>query len=153
MNEALVAFSVIAAIMVLGFIGDALSKKVLLPSAVMLMALGIIFGPVLHLFPQDLLLGAIPYVAPLTLVFMSFDAGISTDISVALSQGKRAIPLALLGFVFCMFPVGVFLHFALGIRWAYAFLMASAWSGTNIIIVSTVFKYVKVQKETHAAFT
>lgn len=153
MVEPLVAFSVVAAIMALGFIGDALSKKVLVPSAVMLMALGIVFGPVLRLFPQDLLIGAVSFVAPLTLAFMSFDAGISTDIPVVLGQSKRAVPLSFMGFVFSMLSVGTLLHFALGIRWAYAFLMSSAWSGINITIVSTVFKYVKVQKETHATLT
>jgi cell volume regulation protein A len=143
----------IAAIMVLGFIGDALSRKVLLPSVLMLMVLGIIFGPLLKLFPQDLLMGAIPYVAPLTIAFMSFEAGLSTDIFTVLGQSKRAVPLAVFGFIFSALAVGALLHFALGIRWAYSLLMASAWGGVNIAVVSTIFNYVKVQKETRSAFT
>jgi cell volume regulation protein A len=143
----------IAAIMALAFIGDALSRKVLLPSVLMLMALGIVFGPLLNLFPRDTLLAAIPYVAPLTLAFVSFEAGLISDIPTLFGQGKRAVLLALLGFVFSALAVGVLVHFALGIRWAYSFLMASAWSGVNITVVSTIFKYVKVRKETHSAFT
>lgn len=53
--------------MALGFIGDAVSRKILLPSVIMLMILGIIFGPILNLFPYDFLITAIPYIAPLTL--------------------------------------------------------------------------------------
>jgi cell volume regulation protein A len=98
-------------------------------------------------------LGAIPYVAPLTLAFVSFEAGLISDIPTLLGQGKRAVPMAILGFVFSALAVGVLLHFALGIRWAYSFLMSSAWSGVNITVVSTIFKYVKVRNETRSAFT
>jgi len=152
-NESIMVFSMIAAIMALGFIGDALSRKILLPSVLMLMALGIIFGPVLNLFPRDLLLGAVPYVAPLTLAFVSFEAGLNSDLPTLLGQGKRAVLLAVLGFILSALSVGVLLHYALGIRWAYSFLMSSAWSGVNITVVSTIFKYVKVKKETRSAFT
>ncbi|MFB3889782.1 MAG: cation:proton antiporter [Candidatus Bathyarchaeia archaeon] len=153
MDPSLLIFSMIAAIMALSFIGDALSRKILLPSVLMLMILGIVFGPLLNLFPRDLLMGAIPYVAPLTLAFVSFEAGLSTDMPTVLQQSKRAIPLAVLGFVFSMFAVGTLLHYVLGIRWAFSLLMASAWSGVNITVVSTIFKYIKVKNETHSAFT
>jgi cell volume regulation protein A len=63
------------------------------------------------------------------------------------------VPLAVFGFLLSALAVGTLLHFALGIRWAYSLLMASAWSGVNIAVVSTIFKYVKVQKETRSTFT
>ncbi|MGB9914891.1 MAG: cation:proton antiporter [Candidatus Bathyarchaeales archaeon] len=52
-----------------------------------------------------------------------------------------------------MIAVGNLLHFVLGIRLAYAFLMALAWSGMNIAIVNTVFRYMKPQEETRVTIT
>lgn len=52
-----------------------------------------------------------------------------------------------------MIAVGSLLRFALGIRWAYALLMASAWSGMNTAIVNAVCKYLKVKEETYVTLT
>lgn len=153
MNDVLLVFSTFAAIMALGFIGDALSRKTLLPSVIMLMILGIVFGPLLNIFQYDVLIGALPYIAPLTIAFISFEASMSMDIYSVIKQSKRAVVLSVFGFFSSMIAVGTLLHFALGIRWAYAFLMASAWSGMNVTIVKAVCKYIKVQEETYETLT
>jgi cell volume regulation protein A len=153
MSETIIVFSTIAAIMALGFIGDAVSRKILLPNVILLIILGIIFGPILNLFPYDFLIAALPYIASLTLAFISFEAGINMNVYKVLRQSRRAVILSILGFTFSMVAVGTLLKFALGIRWAYAFLMASAWSGLNIAIVNAVCKYIKVREETYATLT
>lgn len=153
MTEVIITFSTVAAIMILSIIGDTLSRKILLPNAIMLIFLGIIFGPILNLFPYDTLIAAVPYVAPLTLAFIAFEAGTSTNLHKVMTQSKRVALLSPLGFVFSMITVGSLLHFALGIRWAYALLMASAWSGMNTAIVDAVCKYVKVKEETYSTLT
>jgi len=153
MSEVIVAFSIFASVMALGFIGDVLSRKVLLPSVVMLMVLGIIFGPLLNIFPYDSLIAAVPYIAPITIAFISFEAGMSMDVYKVIHQTRRAAIISIFGFLLSMIVVGSFLHFALGTRWAYSLLMASAWSGMNTAIVNAVLKYVKVQEETRATFT
>jgi len=153
MSEVVILFSTIAAIMALGFIGDAVSRKILLPSVIMLMILGIIFGPILNLFPYDFLIAAIPYIAPLTLVFISFEAGMGMDVYKVIHQSRRAALLSILGFFLSMIAVGSLLRFALNIRWAYALLMASAWSGMNTAIVNAVCKYLRVKEETYVTLT
>ncbi|MGQ9679263.1 MAG: cation:proton antiporter domain-containing protein [Candidatus Bathyarchaeia archaeon] len=153
MNEVLITFSTVSAIMALGFIGDALSRKVLLPSVIMLMILGIVFGPLLHLFPHDSLITTVPYVAPLTIAFISFEDGMSMDIHKVVRQSMRVVILAILGFILSLIALGSLLHFALGIRWAYSLLMASAWSGINIATVNAVLKYIKPQEETRVTIT
>lgn len=153
MTEVVIVFSTVAAIMALGFIGDAVSRKILLPSVIMLMILGIIFGPILNLFPYDFLIAAVPYVASLTLAFISFEAGMSMDIYKVIRQSRRAALLSVLGFVLSMIAVGSLLKFALGVRWALALLIASAWSGMNIAIVDAVCKYIKVREETYTTLT
>jgi len=77
----------------------------------------------------------------------------SMDIHKVVGQSVRVAILAILGFALSMIAVGSLLHFALGIRWAYALLMASAWSGMNIAIVNAVFRYIKPQEETRVTFT
>ncbi len=153
MNEVIIAFSTVAAIMALSLIGDAVSRKVLLPNVIMLIILGIVCGPLLNLFKYDSLIAVVPYIAPLTIAFVSFEAGMGMDVYEVMKESRRAAMISVLGFVLSMITVGSLLRFALGIRWAYALLMASAWSGVNIAIVNAVCKYIKVQEETYATLT
>lgn len=153
MNEVIIAFFTIATIMALGFIGDAISKRVLLPNVIFLILLGILFGPVLNLFEHDSLMAAIPYVAPLVLTFVSFEAGMGLDIHEVIEYGKRTLILSIMGFIFSTVAVGSLLHFTLNIRWAYALLMASAWSGVNLTIVDSIYKFLAIKKETYTALT
>ncbi len=124
MREVIITFSIVAAIMAISFIGDAVSRRILLPSVILLIVLGIIFGPILNLFPYATLIAALPYISPLTLAFISFEAGMSLSIEKVVSQSRRAALLSVLGFLLSMTAVGTLLHFALRIRWAYALLMA-----------------------------
>jgi len=153
MNDLIIIFFTIASILALGFIGDALSRKVMVPSVIMLMILGIVVGPILHVFQYDLIVEMVSIIAPLTLAFISLEAGMSMDIRDVLKQSGRVAVISIFGFVFSMVAVGSLLHFALSIRWAHAFLMASAWSGMNVAIVNAVFSYIKPREETRLTFT
>lgn len=153
MTEVLIAFSTFAAIMVLGFIGEIISKKIAVPSAILLILLGIIFGPLLHLFEYDALVAAVPFIAPLTIAFVGFEAGAEMDVYRVLRSSGRAAVLSLLGFIFSTIPVGLLLWFAIGLDLTYSFMLASAWSGMNLVIVNAVSDLLRFKKETRTTLT
>jgi len=148
LTDVIVAFSAIAAIMILSFIGEVVSRRVLLPSVILLIVLGIICGPALHLFEYDALVAFVPFIAPLTIAFIGFEAGMKMDIYEVMEQSKRAFLLSILGFVFGTVTVGFFLHYFLGVEWSYAFLMASAWGGVSTATVDTVCKHLRLSEKT-----
>ncbi len=153
MSEVVIAFSTLAAIMVLSFIGEIIAKKIFVPSAILLVFLGIVCGPLLHLFEYEALVAAVPFIAPLTIAFVCFEAGEEMNVYRMLRSSGRAAVLSVLGFVFSVIPVGVLLRFVLGLDWGFAFMLASAWSGMNLIIVNTVSDLLKLKKESRTTLT
>lgn len=144
MSEVVIVFFTVAAIMALSFIGDMISRKVLLPNVILLIISGIVCGPVLNLFNRESLVAVVPFLAPLTIAFIGFDAGMQMDIHKVIEQSRRAMILSLLGFLLSTIVIGIFLHFAFTIRWAYAFLLSSAWGGVNMATVIAVSKHLKI---------
>ncbi len=153
MSEVVLVFFTVAAIMALSFIGDMVSRRALLPNVILLIFTGILCGPVLNLFDVAALAVVIPFLAPLTIAFIGFDSGIHTEFSKVMEQGWRAMLLSVLGFVLGTVFVGVFLHYAFGLRWAYAFLLSSAWGGVSTATVTAVCKHLKIAESTCATLT
>ena len=151
--EVVVVFFSVAAVMFLSFLGDLVSRRVLLPNVILLIVVGIVCGPILGLFDRAALVGVVPFLAPLTIAFIGFDAGLGMDVYEVLAQSRRAIVLSVLGFMLSTCTVGVFLHFAFNLRWAYAFLLASAWGGVNTATVNAVCKHLKIGGKSFTTLT
>ncbi|UCE95816.1 MAG: cation:proton antiporter [Candidatus Bathyarchaeota archaeon] len=130
-----------------------MSRRVLLPNAILLIVLGIVCGPILGLFDMTALADVVPYLAPLTIAFIGFDAGLGMDLYEVLAQSRRAALLSILGFILSTGIVGLFLHFVFGLRWAYAFLLSSAWGGVSTATVNAVCKHLRIEKETATTLT
>ncbi len=87
--------------MALSFLGDFFSRKAMLPSVILLVALGIVFGPVLGStlgLDRSSLVEVVTFLAPLTLVFVAFNAGINMNMNEVMEQSRRALVLSILGF-------------------------------------------------------
>ena len=140
-----VVFFTAAAIMILSFLGDLVSRRILLPNVILLIVVGVVCGPVLLLFDRMMLLSVVPILAPLTIAFIGFDAGLGMDLYQVLAQSRRALFLSVFGFALSACVIGVFLHLTFSIRWAYAFLLASAWGGVNTATVVAVSKHLRIR--------
>jgi len=151
--EVIVVFFSVAVVMVLSFVGDLVSRRVLLPNVILLIVVGVVCGPVLGLFDRAVLVEVVPYLAPLTIAFIGFDAGMYMDVYEVLAQSRRAVLLSVLGFALSTTVVGVFLHFVFGLRWALAFLLSSAWGGVSTATVSAVCKHLQVGEKTVTTLT
>jgi len=151
--EVVVVFFTVAAIMALSFVGDLVSRRVLLPNVILLIVVGLVFGPVLGLFEGVGLVEVVPFLAPLTIAFIGFDVGMSMDVYEVLAQSRRAVLLSVLGFALSTVVVGVFLHFVFGLRWAFSFLFASAWGGVSAATVVAVCKHLRLGRKTVSTLT
>lgn len=142
--------------MALGFLGDMLSRKVMLPSVILLILLGILVGPIFGSeigFDPSSLQDVITYLAPLTLIFIAFDSGAHMNISEVVEKSRRAVLLSILGFLLSACVIAVFLHFTFSLRWAYSFLLASAWGGVNTATVIAVSKHLRIGEDTLTTLT
>ncbi|MCW4052925.1 MAG: cation:proton antiporter [Candidatus Bathyarchaeota archaeon] len=145
-----------AIILALSFLGDLLSRKVMLPSVILLIILGLICGPLFGpLFGLDRssLVDVLPLLASLTLIFVAFDAGAHMNVREVMVQSYRALVLSILGFILSTITIGIFLHFAFSLRWAYSFLLSSAWGGVNTATVVAVSRHLSISGKTLTTLT
>ena len=78
MADTVLIFSVVAAIIVVGFIGEQFFKRTGVPIFVFLILMGILIGPVLGLFPRESLIPALGVFAELTHLMVLFYGGMDT---------------------------------------------------------------------------
>ncbi len=130
MNE-IVTLALITAsvIIVIGFLGNYLFKKTGIPDMLFLMALGILFGPILGVFDSASVMNLAPYIAALSLVIILFDGGLSMGISEVFSESLRATLLSIIGFVFALVTVTLFVHYVMGLPLLYAILFGAIYVG------------------------
>ncbi|UCH32287.1 MAG: cation:proton antiporter, partial [Candidatus Bathyarchaeota archaeon] len=124
-----------------------------LPNVMLLIILGILCGPIFHVFDVDSLGTVVPFIAPLAIAFIGFNSGMQMNISDVMAQSGRAILLSILGFLISTILVGIFLHFTFNLRWAYSLLLSSAWGGVSTATVTAVCKHLKVSERTHTTLT
>lgn len=141
MNEvvtlALITASVIIAI---GFLANYLFKQTGIPDMLFLMALGIIFGPILGVFDPASIMGLAPYIAALSLVIILFDGGLRMSIYEVFSESPRAVLLATLGFVFALVTIALFTHYVMGLPLLHGILFGAIYGGggSSVAVLSLV---------------
>lgn len=82
-------FTIVAGIIIAGFLGELFFKKTGVPIFIFLILLGIIIGPVLNLLPRTSLLPALGVFAELTLLMVLFYGGMDTSFGAVLKGSGR----------------------------------------------------------------
>ena len=141
-----VALIISALIIVIGFLGNYLFEKKGIPDMLFLIALGMIVGPVLHIFDTNAIQGFAPFISALALVFILFDGGMGLGIRQVLSHSPRAVLLALLGFLFSVFVVALFMILLFGMPLSYGLLFGSIFGGSSSIVVISLASKIKISE-------
>ncbi len=107
-----------------------------------LIALGIVFGPILGVFDPPAIMSLAPYLAALSLVIILFDGGLRMNIYQVFSESPRAALLAVLGFVFALVTVTLFVHYAMGLPLLNGVLFGTIYGGggSSVAVLSLVNK-------------
>ena len=136
-----------ALIIVIGFLGNYLFAKKGIPDMLFLIVLGMIVGPVLHIFDTSVIQGFAPYISALALVFILFDGGMGIGIKQVLSHSPRAALLALLGFLFSVLVVALFMVLLFGMPLSYGLLFGSIYGGSSSIVVISLAAKIKISEK------
>ncbi len=88
--EASAVFTLVAGIIVIGFVGQLFFKKTGIPLFIFLILAGIILGPVLNVFSSQLLIPVLAIFAELTLLMVLFYGGLDLNFGSVLANGGRA---------------------------------------------------------------
>ena len=147
-------FSVVAAIIVVGFVGEQFFKKTGVPIFVFLILMGVLIGPVLDVFPRESLIPSLGVFAELTLLMVLFYGGMDTKLGVAVEGAGRAfmqVAVYVLGSTLAI-ALAVFLT----LRWdpIQALIFASIVGGeTTAAVVIPLSRSLKLPELTVAFLT
>jgi len=134
-------------LLIIGFIGDYLFKKISFPDILVLLGLGYVAGPVLHLVDPAWVAPAAPVIANLSLVVILFNGGLGLDFSQARATAPRAIALALVGIVASMIAAAAFVYYILDWGLMNSLLLGAIVGGTSPAIVMPLIGRAKVSTE------
>ena len=132
---------------IIGFLGDYLFKKINFPGILVLLGLGYVAGPVLHIVDPAWVAPAAPIIANLSLVVILFNGGLGLEFSQARASAPRAIALALVGIGASMFAAAAFVYYVLDWEWMDSLLLGAIVSGTSPAIVMPLIRQAKVSPE------
>jgi cell volume regulation protein A len=103
----------VAAIFLVGVIGEIIFEKTNVPDVIWLILVGILVGPVFGWVERDVLNEVAPFFGALTLVIVLFDGGSRLNLQELLKVAPRSLSLAILGFLLSILTVALLAQGAL----------------------------------------
>ena len=146
-------FAVAAFIILAGFAGRILFQRTRIPDIPILLGIGVLMGPVLHVVGADLLLPLAPYVGTLALLMIMLEGGMNLDVDRVLSQMKWAVALTLLAFVSTTVAIAGMYHAATGTSFAESLLLGALLGCTSGAIVIPLVQGMRMGKNTRTILT
>ena len=137
----------IGILLIIGFIGDYLFKKISFPDILVLLGLGYVAGHVLHIVDPAWVAPAAPIIANLSLVVILFNGGLGLDFSQARATAPRAIALSLVGMGASMIVATAFVYYVLDWDLMSSLLLGAIVGGTSPAIVMPLIGRAKVTAE------
>ncbi len=150
--EALVFIISIALIIIIGYIGQLAFQKYRIPDIIILILIGLIIGPLMHIVPQSLFVNYISIIADIALIIILFDAGLNLKFVELAKNFKKTIILTILSYGSLAAIIALSLHYLNG--WAvkdcllYAFILAAP----SVTVLSVLIKKLDLDDSTKHVF-
>lgn len=118
-------FGLLGGLLVLAFVANRLSRRTRVPDVIVLLASGILLGPVLHWIDAGRFPAMIRGVGTLALILILFAAGLELDLRRARRQFLAGTVLALLSYGLTLIGIAVFCVHVFGMRRMSSLLIAA----------------------------
>jgi len=142
-----IALIISALIILIGFLANYLFNKTGLPDMLILIFLGVLFGPILGVFNPTAVKSFAPYIAALALAYILFDGGIGLNIRKVIFNSPKAVLLAVLGFVLSVLGVGALMVVAFNVPVLYGLLFGSIFGGSSSVAVISLAAKIKISEK------
>ena len=136
MDPTILSFSIAGGVLALGFIGDYFFRKYRIPDVLILIFIGLLFGPIFHIINPNIFSGALSQIfIALALVMILFNCGLNLSLNKVFEESPRAFTLASLGVFFSIIFTSIFMRYALGWDWMYGILLGTVVGGSSSSII------------------
>jgi cell volume regulation protein A len=137
----------IGILLIIGFLSDYLFRKTRFPDILILIALGYLIGPVLHIINTSEIAQASQIIASLALVVILFNGGLSLEFAKVLSTAPRALILVFVGLVLSIGATAAFTYYVIGWSLGDSLLLGAILGGNSPSIVMPLINRTKVPGE------
>jgi potassium/hydrogen antiporter len=128
-------FGLPAALLVLAFVANRLSKLTRVPDLIVLLLIGVTLGPILHWVNPDTFKGTVHVLGMLALILILFEGGLELQLRQALRFVPAGLMLVTLSFGLSLGLIAVIGHALLHLDWNSCLLMGAALGCTSGTIV------------------
>jgi potassium/hydrogen antiporter len=147
-SDPMVAFGGFALLVFVGFLGNLAFAYLRFNDTLILMALGVLIGPVFHWIEPSAAAPIAAVAGPLALILILFDGGLALKFKDLLHGVGPAFALALLGFAFTVGAVATVLVMQANTPWLSALAFGAVVGGTSSVIVMSSLAYIRCKPKT-----
>ena len=137
----------IGGLLVLAFIANRVFRLTRIPDVVLLMALGVVVGPVLHLVNPERLSRATSLLGTLALILVLFEGGLELDIRKTLQHFRGSLLLAVLAYAFSTGLVALIVCKGLGLSPTAGLLVGAVLGCTSSTVVLPILQQLAAEAE------
>jgi potassium/hydrogen antiporter len=135
-------FGLPAALLILAFVANRLSKLTRIPDIIVLLLIGVSVGPILHWVDPQNFQGAITILGTLALMLILFEGGLELRLRQALRYFPAGLVLVLLSFGLSFALIALMSRALLHLQWSDCFLVGAALGCTSGTIVIPVLQQI-----------
>ena len=140
-------FALLGGLLVLAFVANRLVRFTGVPDVIILMATGVLIGPVLHWVNPDMFRGVTQGFGSLALILILFEGGLELRLKEILSHFAGGFFLAIFSYVLSAAGVAIVCRQALHFTWLPALLAGAALGCISSSIILPVLQQVNLRRE------
>lgn len=142
-----VLFAVIGLIILVGFLANLLFRITKIPSVLVLIAIGVVLGPVTGWIQNDSLLTIAPYFGAIALLVILFEGGLELEIDHVVRHAPRTAIFTTVVFVLSMAVVAAVAHLAVGLPLTVALMLGAVLGATSPAICMPVVSGLSIRND------
>jgi cell volume regulation protein A len=146
-------YAITGLIILAGFAGKALFRKTRIPDIPLLLGIGVLLGPVLHLMDSETLLPLAPYIGTLALLMIMLEGGMNLDVDRVVRQMKWIVLLTSLAFLLATAGIAAVLHFLAGMSTPLSLILGAALGCTSGAVVIPLVQDMRLSGNTRTLLT
>jgi cell volume regulation protein A len=140
-------FALLGGLLVLAFLANRLVRFTGVPDVIILMATGVLIGPVLHWVNPDVFRGVTQGFGSLALILILFEGGLELKIREILNHFAGGFFLAVFSYLLSAAAVTLVCHHVLHFTWIAALLVGAALGCISSSIILPVLQQVNLRRE------
>jgi len=140
-------FALLGGLLVLAFVANRLVRFTRVPDVIILMATGVLIGPVFHWVKPDIFRGATHGLGTLALILILFEGGLDLKLREILRHFGAGFFLSLFSYLLCMGAVAGVCRLRLHLSWLDASLIGAVLGCISSSIVFPVLQQIHLRRE------